>query len=170
MLKLLSLPIAILLVTGICSANETVTNQITAVYAFSPHKLSAEEQKDISLELDAFWDKVESSQDLYLPALREALSRDNHSPFFYYDASKLLLHLSNSNEDKQIALNAFTKTDLRGVNSTDYLRTVTSLSIEGFDTASAALHILTLPDFKAFIPQHSLTLGQNYSRRENKSS
>jgi hypothetical protein len=30
------------------------------------------------------------------------------------------------------------------------------------DTTAAAFHILEQPDFKVFIPQHALTLGQNY--------
>jgi hypothetical protein len=33
----------------------------------------------------------------------------------------------------------------------------------GEDTAAAALHILAEPNFKVFIPQHVLTLGQNYA-------
>ena len=33
----------------------------------------------------------------------------------------------------------------------------------GFDTREAAFRVLAFPDFKAFIPQHALTLGQNYS-------
>src|SRR6185436_9913543 len=31
------------------------------------------------------------------------------------------------------------------------------------DTTAAALHILDEPGFQAFIPQHALTLGQDYS-------
>jgi hypothetical protein len=31
------------------------------------------------------------------------------------------------------------------------------------DTTAAAFHILEQPDFKVFIPQHVLTLGQNYA-------
>jgi len=144
-------------------ASEGLVAEIKELYAFSPHNLSTEEQQTRTVALDTFWDKVESNKNEYLPILRRELSRENHSPFFYYDGSKLLLHLSNSMSDKQIAVNAIPKTDLKDVNNTDYLKTITYLSIEGFDTSTAALHILSLPSFKAYIPIHSLTLGQNYS-------
>lgn len=144
-------------------ASSDLVNEINELYAFSPQNLSTEEQDTKTAQLDTFWDQVESNKSAYLPILRRELSGDKHPPFFYYDGSKLLLHLSSSQADKQIALNAISKTDLKGVNNTDFLRTVTSLSIEGFDTSAAALHVLSMPDFKAFIPMHSLTLGQNYS-------
>jgi hypothetical protein len=37
------------------------------------------------------------------------------------------------------------------------------LATLGEDTTDAALHVLVDPKFTAFIPQHALTLGQNYA-------
>ena len=36
------------------------------------------------------------------------------------------------------------------------------MAAQGDDTVAAAFHILTAPKFQVFIPEHSLTLAQNY--------
>jgi hypothetical protein len=52
--------------------------------------------------------------------------------------------------------------DLRDLQSRDYFLLVQSMAAQGGDTASAAFHILAQTKFQVFIPQHSLTLGQDY--------
>lgn len=53
--------------------------------------------------------------------------------------------------------------DLRDVQTTDYFQQVHRLATVGEDTTDAALHILVEPQFTVFIPQHVLTLGQDYA-------
>jgi hypothetical protein len=52
--------------------------------------------------------------------------------------------------------------DLRDVQTKDYFYQVHHLATLGEDTTAAAFHVLEQPNFKIFVPQHSLTLGQNY--------
>ena len=98
-----------------------------------------------------------------LPLLKRELETPSNSAFFFYDGSKLLLAFSKDRPDRALALHSIAKADLRGIQPTDYVRTVQRLAGEGFDTREAAFRILALPDIKVFIPQHALTLGQNFS-------
>jgi hypothetical protein len=138
-------------------------NKVNKLYSYEPRTLSAEAQKAKSDELDTFWAYVKENLPQRLPLLRAELRNPANSPFFFYDASKLLLTLSKDPLDQQLALDFLPKADLRGVQHTDYLKTIHWLASLGYNTTSAALRILDYPDFKAFIPQHALTLGQNYS-------
>jgi hypothetical protein len=98
-----------------------------------------------------------------LPLLRSELSNSSNSAFFFYDGAKLLLSLSQNKADRELALRCLPKANLRDVEHADYVTTVHWFARNGFDTREAALRILAFPDFKAFIPQHSLTLAQDYS-------
>jgi hypothetical protein len=138
-------------------------NTVNKLYSYEPHTLSAEAQKTKSDELDTFWAYVKANLPQRLPLLRAELRNSANSPFFFYDASKLLLSLSKDPLDQQLALDSLPKADLRSVQHTDYLKTIHWFASLGYNTTSAALRILDYPDFKAFIPQHALTLGQNYS-------
>lgn len=160
---ILTAVIFIFMVSAFASDNSSFNKEITALYNFAPHTLSRKEVEEKSKLLDMFWKKITNNPDKYKHLLRNELSINNHVPYFFYDASKLLLTISNEKEDKILALKAIQKTDLKSIQNTDYLLTVTRLSIEGFDTSDAAFHILSAPDFKAFIVQHALTLGQDYS-------
>jgi hypothetical protein len=136
---------------------------VSKLYAFEPHKLSEREMNSKSNELDRFWDIVKAEPATYLPRLRQLLSETSHPDFFYYDASKLLLSLSESSADQALAALVIGRADLRGIQHTDYLKTIHRLASNGHNTKEAAFRILAYPEFKAFIPQHALTLGQNYS-------
>ncbi|MBR0725779.1 hypothetical protein [Bradyrhizobium manausense] len=116
-----------------------------------------------SSQLDQFWTAVKADPSRNLPLLRKELENPANSAFFFYDGSKLLLALSTDRSDQTLALHAIAKADLHGIQSADYVRTVQALGSKGLDTREAAFRILAFPDFKAFIPQHSLTLGQDYS-------
>ena len=137
-------------------------SEITRLYSFEPHKLSKEQIKTKSAELDLLWNKVRSKPDRYLSLLRNELKDESNSAYFSYDGSKLLLLISEEKEDKILALESIPRADLQSIQNTDYLRTVHWFARNGFDTTKAALRILDYPDFKTFIVQHVLTLGQNY--------
>lgn len=137
-------------------------SEILALYNFQPHTLNQQELDKKSSELDKFWSKVKGNQNKYLPLLRKELTNYKNPSFFLYDGSKLLLSLSKDIKDKQIALNAIPHCNSSDIQPTDYLLTVHYLAIEGLNTTEAAFHILDSPSFQAFIPQHALTLGQDY--------
>lgn len=153
----------------ICEATKAMPSQdafhteIATLYNFQPHAATSEQITKKSGELDVFWKKIETNRSKYLAPLRAELRNTANPKFFFYDGSKLLLSLSQAKEDKQLALQAIARCDPRDIDSSDYLRTVHALATEGLDSSDAALNILAFPEFEAFVPQHALTLGQNYS-------
>jgi hypothetical protein len=137
--------------------------KVAAIYSFEPQKLQDVEMKAKSEQLDLFWSAAKADPSHTLPLLRKELADPLQSAFFFYDGSKLLLSLSKDKADLALALRSIAKADLQGIQHSDYLQTVKWFANNGFDTREAAFRVLGFPDFKAFIPQHALTLGQNYS-------
>jgi hypothetical protein len=134
--------------------------QVLETYNFAPHSLTKDEISAKSKQLDIFWAGVKAYQVTDLPALREELARPDAPAYFEYDGAKLLLSLSKLRSDQSIALSAIGHADLADLQATDYFLTVHALSVEGLDTTSAALKILTDDNFQAYIPQHALKLDQ----------
>ena len=137
--------------------------EIVKIYGFQPHTLSQKEIEAKSNDLDQFWNKVKDRKEQYLPLLRGELQVPSNPSFFYYDSSKLLLSLSENIDNRKIALKAIPKVDLLDVQYDDYLRTIHMLARDELDTSDAALRILDYPQFNAIIPQHALTLSQDFS-------
>lgn len=129
----------------------------------SNHTLSSAEITQKSGVLDQFWAKAKSQPNIYVPALRQELADLQNPPFFLYDGSMLLLSLSDTSPDRKAALAAMAHSDLRDVQPKDYFLQVHRMATLNEDTTAAAFHILEQPDFRVFIPQHVLTLGQNYA-------
>lgn len=138
-------------------------SKVQALYSFKPANLSESERTAKSSELDKFWDSVKSESNIYLSFLRSELKDPGNPNFFFYDGAKLLMSISKDKEDQSLALEAISKADLNDLNRTDYLRTVHWFARNGFNTIGAGFRVLDYPDFKAFIPQHFLTLAQDYS-------
>ena len=136
--------------------------EILAVYSFSPHLLTKEQQSQKSKTLDAFWQKAKAERKAYIPLLKEQLKERDVPGFFLYDGSMLLLELADTAENRRIALQAVARCDLRDVDQTTYLRQVHRLAVFGEDTTDAAFHILDDPKFQAIVPEHALTLGQDF--------
>lgn len=152
-----------LLVWTASALSQGIADQIRATYAFAPHELTSEQIAEKSKILDALWSQAEARKDLYLPVLRSELVQRNAPPFFLYDGSMLLLSLSDTPADRRVALGAMARCDLRDIQTTDYFQQVHRLASLGEDTTDAALHVLAEPQFQVFVPQHALTLGQDYA-------
>lgn len=150
-------------VTGSAQVPSSIHPEILQVYNFQPHLLSDIEIQQKSAALDRFWSKAKAHAGEYIPALRRELTDFSNPPFFLYDGSMLLLTLSNTPLDQKIALAAMAHCDLRDVQRNDYFYQVHRMAVLGQDTTAAAFHILEDPKFQVFIPQHVLTLGQNYA-------
>jgi hypothetical protein len=112
--------------------------------------------------LDQFWAQAKSHRADYVPALRQELSDFSNPPFFLYDGSVLLLTMSDTPADRKIALAAMAHCDLRDVQPNDYFHQVHRMAALGEDTTAAAFHVLDDPKYQVVVPQHALTLGQNY--------
>lgn len=166
-IRLVLLSVVLSLLGGAAFAQTPATREfhskIVTLYSFQPHTLAENQLSAKSRELDGFWSYAKANANLVLPLLRAELADGSNPSFFFYDGAKLLLSLSSDNADRQLALLSMPKADLRDLQYTDYLRTVHWFASIGFDTREAALRILAYPDFTAFIPQHALTLGQDYS-------
>ena len=151
------------LTAGIAVAQSTSIHQeIVDTYNFQPHLLSNQEINKKSAVLDQFWSRAKAQKTVYVPALREELANFKNPPFFLYDGSALLLSLSDTSADRRIALAAMAHCDLRDVQVKDYFYQVHRMATLNEDTTAAAFRILEQPKFSVFIPQHSLTLAQNY--------
>jgi hypothetical protein len=137
--------------------------EIERVYNFQPHTLDSQQIQEKSAILDKFWSKAGSQRDVYVPGLRQELADFSNPPFFLYDGSKLLLSLSSDPSDRKIVLEAISHCDFRDLQLIDYFMLVHNLAAQGEDTTAAAFHILEDAKFRVFIPQHVLTLGQDYS-------
>lgn len=142
---------------------ETFHRWIVENYAFSPHSLNKTEISEKSKLLDAIWETVKTQKDALLPLLRDELRSTDQSKFFYYDGSSLLLSLSKSKEDQQLAAIAIARCDVRDVQYDSYFYTVRSLTMAGVDAIDAALNVLTEDGFTVIVPAHALTLGADYA-------
>jgi len=158
-----------LFLPGVLGANQTSANavdlhaEIAQVYDFQPHNLDKKQIEEKSAVLDQFWSKAKSQREIYVPQLRRELANFSNPSFFLYDGSKLLLSLSNDPADRKIVLAAIIHSDLHDLQLIDYFLLVHNMAVQGEDTTAAAFHILDEPKFQVFIPQHVLTLAQNYS-------
>ena len=140
-----------------------VLRDVRETYSFNPHELTSKQISEKSKVLDGLWARAKARAETYIPVLRSELARPEGRPFFLFDGGMLLLSLSNTATDRRIALTAMGRCDLRDVEASEYLRQVHRLATLGENTTEAAFRILADPEFKAFIPQHALTLGQNYA-------
>jgi hypothetical protein len=145
------------------TAPTSIHSEIRQTYNFQPHTLTTDQINQKSAVLDQFWKKAKLERDVYVPALRLELTDFSNPPFFLYDGASLLSTLSNDPADHKVILAAIAHTDIRDVQSRDYVLMVHKFANLGEDTTSAAFSILANPKFSIFIPQHVLTLAQDYS-------
>jgi hypothetical protein len=140
----------------------SIHNQIQQTYSFEPHLLSHNEQVAKSAVLDKFWSDAKAQRSAYVSALRVELADFHNPPFFLYDGSMLLGTLSDTHDDRVIELAAIAHCDLRDLQQREYFLQVHRMAGLGEDTTAAAFHLLDDPKFQVLIPEHALTLGQDY--------
>ncbi len=139
--------------------------EIQEIYNFEPHKLSKESQEPKVKLMDAFWEKVTKEKNKYLQELRVELKDKNNPTFFLYDGGHLLISLSNSKDDYQIALDAMTRVNLKNIDPSDYVKTMNFFAQNELNTTEGALKIISDDAFVAYIPQHALSLDKGLSLR-----
>jgi hypothetical protein len=157
------LVLSLLLASSAAGQSASIHQQIQQTYNFQPHLLSHQQITEKSTALDQLWTWAKAEPSLYIPALRQELGDFKNPTFFLYDGSTLLLSLSDTPADRKIALAAMARCDLRDVQAKDYFLQMHRMASLNENTTAAAFHILEQPKFTVFIPQHVLTLGQNYA-------
>ena len=158
------LPVLFVVCSGILSAQTPSLHQlIQQTYSFQPHLLDKDQQQEKSKLLDQFWERANAKKSESITGLRVELADSTNPPFFFFDGSMLLLSLSDTHEDRMIALSAFASCDLKDVVRKAYFDEVQREASLGEDTATAAFHILEDPKFSIFVPQHYLTRDQGES-------
>jgi hypothetical protein len=137
-------------------------DQIQKLYNFHPHALTAPQRAEKSDSMDRFWEKAKAQPALYVPGLRRELVDFTNPSFFFFDGSQLLLSLSDDPADQTIVSAALVHADLQDTASSAYFYLVHALAAEGNDTTLAAFNILSDPKFQVIVPEHAITLAQNY--------
>lgn len=158
--------IALLLPVSGVSAEDAAgqfKKMIAETYTIRPTKASDEQRKAKAAEMDRVWSMVESDRGTYLPLLRKELQAQDNDRLFYFDGSMLLLKNSTTKDDMEIAASAIARSSLEDIDSYEYFRAVHALACSNIDVYAAVGNMLDTPDFKMFVPDHSLTLGQDYS-------
>lgn len=112
--------------------------------------------------MDDFWKKVKGDTSKYLPELRAELQIEGNPKFFYFEGGQLLLSLSKSVKDKQIALDGVLKANLADIDRRTLVSTLNYLAKSNLNTTEAALKILDDKEFQFFLPEHSFYFKQGY--------
>jgi hypothetical protein len=137
--------------------------RVVSLYDFHPSKISDAERKAKSKEMDLFWDEMKGTPNQTLPLLRKELLDQSDPSFFFTDGSELLLSLSQTREDKELAAATLPHVDLVDTQSAAYFNDVHRLATEDIDVTAAALHILDNPAFRVSVPQHAMILDLRMS-------
>ncbi len=113
--------------------------------------------------MDKFWAAAKAQPALYLPPLRARACRF-HQPrhFFSSTAVSCCYKLSQDPSDQKIVSAALAHVDLHDLTASAYFYFVHDLAVKQNDTTAAAFNILSDPKFQVYVPQHALTLAQNF--------
>lgn len=142
------------------STQSAMHTRVQSLYNFLPSKVTEQVRESKSREMDSFWNEVKGHPEAELPLLRKELSDTSNPPFFFADGSDLLLSLSQSRADEELAVQAFSRVDLSDFQSRQYLLEIHALAMKGVNVTPAALHMLDDPKFRVFLPEHDYWLNQ----------
>ncbi len=134
--------------------------RVLALYDFHPPQVSDAERRAKSAEMDIFWNEMKATPDATLPLLRNELGNLSDPSFFFTDGTELLLSMSKTSADKELAASVLPRVNLADTQGGAYFYMVHSLACDGVDVTAAALHILDDPKFSVPVPQHAMTLDQ----------
>src|SRR6266702_228786 len=78
--------------------------RVISLYDFHPSQVSDADRKAKSREMDIFWGEMKATPDVTLPLLRTELLDLSDPSFFFTDGTELLLSLSKTKADKELAV------------------------------------------------------------------
>ncbi len=154
--------LAFFILLSSASFGQSLSVEVNSIYNFKPAKLSDANQTIKSGQLDKFWAKVKSDTTIYLPQLRVELMAPAHNPYFYFDGSELLLSLSKTHHDEQLAADAIAKCSLDDISQREYVRVLNQLAADSINVTNAAVKILHDPKFSFYLPEHAMKFEHAY--------
>jgi hypothetical protein len=110
--------------------------------------------------MDRFWKSVKSQGQSGLECLKQMLVAEKQDGFFVFDAASLLVSLDQSPASLEVAHLGISKTNLKEIDSSGYVRMGMLLSRKGLDITPLAEHYMKAPEVKGFVPQHAMTLDR----------
>ena len=142
------------------SACAQLQQEKTTIYGFHPSQISGKEQKDKSAQMDEFWKSVKSQGQPGVECLKQLIMTEQQDGFFVFDAASLLLSLDQSPASLDVARVGISKTNLKDVDSSAYIRNTLFLFHKGLEITPLVEHYMTAPEVKGFVPQHAMTLDR----------
>jgi hypothetical protein len=128
-------------------------------YGFSPTKLTTEQQKSKSADLDKFWNLAKTDPEAALPCLKEMIMNENNDPYFCFDASTLILELDKKERYLDVVLAGVNKSDLKGLQLETYLQVCFFLANKGKDIGAAAEKLISMPGAHVYLTIHVIDLS-----------
>ena len=130
------------------------------IYGFHPSQVSEKEREAKSAQMDRFWKLVKSQGQPGIDCLKQLIVAEQQDGFFVFDAASLLVSLDQSPASLEVALTGTSKTDLKDVDSSAYIRMTMFLFHKGLEITPLVEHYMTAPEVKGFVPQHAMTLDR----------
>ncbi len=134
--------------------------RVVGLYSFHPAPISDAERRAKSAAMDVFWNDMKAQPEVTTPLLRVELGGPNEPAFFYTDGTELLLDVSKTRNDEELAAATLPRMDLADTQPTAYFQMVHRLAADDEDVTAGALHILDRHDFRVNVPQHAMVLDQ----------
>lgn len=132
----------------------------STIYGFHPSQISQKERDAKSSQMDRFWESVKSQGQPGIDCLKQLIVAEQQDGFFVFDAASLLVRLDQSPASLEVALTGISKTDLKDVDSSAYIRMTMFLFHQGLEITPLVEHYMTAPEVKGFVPQHAMTLDR----------
>ncbi len=126
-----------------------------ATYGFEPPRLTEAERTAKSQQMDRFWDAAAALGPAAVPCLQEMLATNKQDPFFLYDASALLFRLDKSPASLSAISAALAGTDLKDVQTADYVGFLIKLARLDVDIGPLAAKYMAYPSVVTYLPQHA---------------
>ena len=132
---------------------QTNNDIIGDVYNFGPRRMSINNYNSGLDRLTKFYSLVYDNPSEYKDILRRELNAKNKSSYFYFDACKLLLDISNDKKDFLLVANNLEKIRVREIQSGMYFGLLFKLSLRGVNVIEPALNILNDRGFTLYLPK-----------------
>lgn len=125
-----------------------------SVYGFEPPRLTEVERTAKSQQMDQFWSAATALGPAAVPCLQDMLAANKQDPFFLYDGSALLFRIDKSPASLAAISAALAGTDLKDVQTVDYLRLLIKLARLDVDIGPLAAKYMAYPSVVTYVPQH----------------
>lgn len=132
---------------------EDFNKLLDKTYNFKPSKLTSEQIDAKSNELDVVWNQVKTNRNL-IPCLLEATKVRKDDKFFRFNASNLLISISDTEDGRKFLLEAYGEVDLADINLRFWIPYIVTYGVQGLDTSAAGDNWMRFPDPKYYLPQH----------------